>query len=513
MKCPELIQKVVRFLAIAILTYSASNSWAATKARQIHPSATHQNPTHSPLEVSLGCFPFRSTISVQVEELSKDLIKLAFDSHLVDPDCSTNYLLRLLSQPDSELPAQTRDSLWKAITNHETSRMKTFPKSPKLADTSAADQLIIDNFICAKECQNSTLQGVYESFLAKSVIQFESQLNVLNSASLFRKIFDQQKELFKKYQENINLLWQSNSYKLYPVAQRRPKTPEDIQKFLEHPSDIPLALDYFMTTYGLPRNNTIPLFSALFKDQPEAMHLTKTQDSCYANQISTIRGTRYQSYQKAIQNLPASNQSGIVSQLDIPSLRLHITDQPWVHAGKSKGILPNSSQFVRNSAIAGIPVVCGVSGSTNIALWSLLSLKLDLSPAELRLFLLATWATLCADGGHSLQEVLSAGRIVSDYIATHGSDVIDPQHSTLLKDVLSKKTVAALNDVTSKFSNGNSQLIDSWFGKYQDGFFYDLEKDYPAFAAIQARAKKETLEWYQSSSCNGPQSIQSAPVH
>jgi hypothetical protein len=60
-----------------------------------------------------------------------------------------------------------------------------------------------------------------------------------------------------------------------------------------------------------------------------------------------------------------------------------------------------------------IPLECGISGSTNFWLWTILWSEMDLTESECRLLVFSAFLVLGADGGHSLNEVLSTATITA----------------------------------------------------------------------------------------------------
>lgn len=128
---------------------------------------------------------------------------------------------------------------------------------------------------------------------------------------------------------------------------------------------------------------------------------------------------------------------------------------------------------------AGIPLVCGLSGSANIATWSLLLSKNDLSPDQVRHFLIGTWSVLCMDGGHSLQEVLSTVHLAVE----HTSRKLEPHPS------ISLNTLNSLKKVTEEMDPLGDGKTGKLFGAYHSTLFSKIQDRNFQNALVRARDK------------------------
>ncbi len=84
-----------------------------------------------------------------------------------------------------------------------------------------------------------------------------------------------------------------------------------------------------------------------------------------------------------------------------------------------------------------------------------LSKVVELSADELRTYLVALWATLTGDGGHSLGEMLGAARLVLKYSE-------DSKTSKKLPPALESTLREVVKDIDLEF-NGTAQYYDSFF--------------------------------------------------
>jgi hypothetical protein len=379
-----------------------------------------------------------------------------------------------------------QNSLWEAIENHSVNVLKTTSTLPLFHEDDFLSTTAVANTPCKKECQSHTLNSIYESFLAKSWIDFERESHGRNVKPLFDPIYDALKAFpLAKYEEKREA-WLSSGVEFYPVAQKKKKSREELIQALETKSDIPLLMDHFVTTYGFPRNPDEGSWVATKEGNTLDPYLKYFQDRCYTREVIKERGEKI----FLVEPRRVSNQSGIVERVDIPELAMAPGAEAWKHSGATSKFKRDGTHYDQSARKAHIPIVCGISGTTNIALWSIFSLRVNLSPKELRLFLLTTWATLCADGGHSLQEILSASKIVANYIRHNEAHPYLP-----------KTTLDSLNEVTHDWGVNGTES-EALFGQHSEMFLKDIEKDYPDFALARARAQQHVNDYYKKSGCN-----------
>jgi hypothetical protein len=211
------------------------------------------------------------------------------------------------------------------------------------------------------------------------------------------------------------------------------------------------------------------------------------RDAVYNAILGPARGARFD---LPIGTRPLRNHYGI-SKEDVPALRAY-ADQLW-----SKGIdyckFSKPMTPFRNAVAARqIPQVCGISGSTNLAIWELLHSRAEFDEQQMRRFILSVWSTLCVDGGHTLQEVLSAARLISNPMQTEGFRKI-PFNATY-----PMKTIESLRKVTQEINATGDPKDPSPFGNYAS-FFSKL--DSPAFQKARNAAQKEMIA-YVNESCH-----------
>ncbi len=410
---------------------------------------------------------------------SQSVTTLSFDNKIqagskIDSKCSVSTYLGMITKGGLD-----NKQLWMMIENHDIQRPHFLEQVSR-------------NGSCHDNCQSKDLNAIYESLLAKNIIALEQDNKGSSPATeIFEKIIRplSDKERSESNQYAAKSTWSHSDFTQFPVLgieaknkysthllDNRPAKNKEIIKSpignhnIEYFHNIPLFMDFFINTYG---HNRKP-------ETKREIDIQQKQNHCYDEAIDKTRG------KKVNENLQPekSNQIGIASHLDIPQLASHIP--PWAHSGKRKRLDPTETDYNRNVTQLNIPLVCGVSGTTNLALWGLFSLNVELNELDLRRFLLYVWATLCADGGHSLQEVLSSATIIANYIKKNG-----------LADTLAlpKTTLKSLELITKDLSvDGTDQKL---FGQYND-FFSKLEDSDDLFAKAKAQAQKELQEVYSN---------------
>ena len=405
----------------------------------------------------------------------------------IGPECSTRFYMQLLvSRKFAGRPFEKR--LWSFIENHQTHVQENMEGVEFPADPGFKGGLIESNTPCAKECLSPALNAIYESFLAKKVIEFERTHAGRNIAPIFTKIMNKLSEHYgADEEERYKDGWSKSPLNsLYPVAQKSLKTSDQIKSHLLAKDDIPLLFDYYIGSYGMHRPLLATTTLLPFGVSLDAS-LKELQDHCYKGEIERARGSKIPVDPATVRE---TRQVGIAKGVEVPGLVLDPAHKPWKHSGESLSLTDGSSSYMTQAKLRQIPIACGVSGTTNIALWSLFSLNIDVTPKELRAYLLANWANLCADGGHSLQEVLSATQIVMKYISEKG-----------LAAHLNRTTLNSLREVTRSLSVDGTDDPRK-FGYYHDSFFRDLEAESPDFVTIRAAAQREFLDYFERSACN-----------
>jgi hypothetical protein len=428
--------------------------------------------------------PETDLISAEQKSISEALKMIPLDYSGIGPKCSVNFYMGMLNSGATIQEGNLDQSIWRAIENHTHNVPEVMSQIGKIKNPEMIDPIIQKNNTCSKTCHSSNLNSIYESFLAKSILDSEKQNGGKNIKKVYDKIFEKLNAKFGKLEIDTELNWVTNLINTYPSNQKHSRAHTEVWKRLQQRDDILIVMDFFMSGYGFQRPYMAPttqLKNGIWLDGS----LRDVQNDCYLGDINKSRGNKLPRLPS-----PINNQTGIVKNLDIPELAFNAADKAWEHSGRGVKLEKGSSDYIDNAKNLQIPLVCGVSGTTNILLWSLLSLGVELNPKELRLFLLTTWAYLCADGGHSLQEVLSAAKIIAKYIAKN--DVTNHLPKTMLDSI---------NAVTKDLSAVGPKS-DKMFGSYYDGLFKDIEKDYPDFSVMRGAAQKNFNNYYKTLGCN-----------
>lgn len=147
-------------------------------------------------------------------------------------------------------------------------------------------------------------------------------------------------------------------------------------------------------------------------EQTQLTHEYFTERDYYFNSI----GKRMRGYRKNRNPKKRTLYYGI-SIYDIPELKAPKKSVPWRNWGRDSCIVEQNKNFYGKSVYQlSIPLRCSVSGTTNLALWPIYTYGLKLNEDDLKYFILAVWATLSLDTGHTLQEVLSSVKISAIYL-------------------------------------------------------------------------------------------------
>jgi hypothetical protein len=367
---------------------------------------------------------------------------------------------------------------------------------------------------CKRECDDLNISTLYESLLSKNLINnHESNTHI---AAIFLKIFNSMKSKMSgsSFESSVHNWTQFGAGDTAEdLGKRAFEFPANQKHRLATTSLLPTKERAFNYAIGLMNDihndpNPTPnpsiqldylIFHSKGKDEfgiPEKF--AAERDVYFNNIVRRLRG-----YRSSV--LPEKNRTQYgISFFDVPALEAPEGSYPWRHWGRDSCLNdPSASLYSRNVSRAQIPLACGISGTTNLTLWTLFSYKTDLDENEMRLFLLSIWTTLCADGGHSLQEVLTSAKILSMYL----SDLVE--RDEYFKRNISSVTLASLEKVTkdinplgnmeeaSTESNEQSALKainDKIYGKQ----YPNLDpKEVPEMSSSEKEVRKE-LEHYFS---------------
>ena len=105
----------------------------------------------------------------------------------------------------------------------------------------------------------------------------------------------------------------------------------------------------------------------------------------------------------------------------------------------------------------------------------------------MRLVTLSLFAALCVDGGHTLQEVLSAAQ----YSSGHVSKAI--RRGDPWTGLISQGSVEALKNLTEELSATGGPEDPGLFGAYHSGFFHRIQE--PGFLEARKNAQTKLLRY------------------
>jgi hypothetical protein len=405
-----------------------------------------------------------------------------------------------LSTIKGETNAGIIEELWNRIENHD-SEFKPYHSHK-----------------CDASCNDLSINSIYESLLVKNIIG-NPDLNDRIS-KIYKKLFASFSQKNKGFEDVVkvwtNVQDPANKVKTLPVAQKQLLSSE--QRFSEL----------------MIKNNPLMQFDFLLHNARWAEKtgtekvMKEKRDRFFRKILNPLRGPRNDLFTGRY-----NKQLGI-SKIDLPELEIE-NGVPWKHWGRDICFVPPHGSMYAQAAISkNIPVVCGISGTTNLALWSVFSSKIDLSSEELRLLLLSIWSSLCADGGHSLQEVLATAKVNAIYLKEQFK--IDSE----LRGLISEKTLDNLIEVTQEMNalggpahehQPKIKFDELWnklsktqsieqpeeaqlrkemehyfnqyglnadnFGRYHDVFFKKL--DLAAFKEAREKSRQELVSYFENS--------------
>nr|BFD31795.1 hypothetical protein GTC16762_14130 [Pigmentibacter ruber] len=286
----------------------------------------------------------------------------------------------------------------------------------------------IDNFNtitkvkCENKCNDLNLNKIYESMVALSV----KKNLILNSyfSEINQKIIKKMQLVMNdKFDQSIdNWINLKDEDIAFPSLQRQnfyivrelPEVASKNEK-MRYIIGLPVKIDNI--TYTNPNPNSSLQFDYIIKNSyrgegigliNSAAKFEKEREYSFKGFIVPVRGFRRTF--KDVKTL----QYGI-SNLDVEELKAPAGSVGWRNQRSRCSIESNVTLYGKSIASRNIPIICGISGSTNLALTSLFAYNVDLNERDLLLYLLQTWSIFSGDSGHSLQEVISTAKLVSIY--------------------------------------------------------------------------------------------------
>ena len=256
--------------------------------------------------------------------------------------------------------------------------------------------------LCDIQCHNLFLQQLYESFFVKYCLE-DIKISY-DTVLVHRKIFDcfDKSVILEEYKK-----WVEGSYPYFPVNQKNRNWSEYMKS------------NILMNMTGLSHDPTTILLSGDFLKQLNyvlPVSFTTKRDYVFNNILKRLRG--YRTNSQKIRPISATNQVGIPN-FDYDALEFThswYNSLEWNHPGRVQcGTIPFQGMYENSAYQKSIPIECGISGSTNFWIWTALYTKVNLTLSETRMLVFSAFLVLCADGGHSLSEVLSSCVFTSIY--------------------------------------------------------------------------------------------------
>lgn len=251
-------------------------------------------------------------------------------------------------------------------------------------------------------CHNTFLQQLYESYFVKYILE---DIGTSYAITLVHsKIFTRfgQEDVERLYAE-----WIDTDPPLFPVNQKN-RNWNEYKKY-----------NILKNLTGLRHDPTKVLLSGgLLKKLIKVVDapFAEIRDHVFNDILKRVRG--YRTNSQKVRAVVSTTEVGIVNFNFEPLefARTWYNRVAWNHPGRVQcGTLPLQGMYEHFAYKQGIPIECGVSGSTNFWIWTALYSQVDLTLDETRLLVLSAFVVLCADGGHCLMEVLSSCVLSSIY--------------------------------------------------------------------------------------------------
>ncbi|APJ03710.1 hypothetical protein [Silvanigrella aquatica] len=285
------------------------------------------------------------------------------------------------------------------------------------------NEISAGNESCKNVCTDESINRIYESLIALKVNQNKELSKKFSD--IFKKIFTSMKNILGKHDFDASVeSWANlNDSKItFPSLQRQQYFPHATSalptKQIAYKYAIGLSQDNFNNKNPLPDpalQLDYFLFNAKANDNiglEKNLPLFKKEREYYYNALlRRFRGFR--------DSKTPSNKTLYygISKFDISELKAKDKSVSWQNWSRDSCVLePLGTTYGQTVAKFKMPFACGISGTTNLIIWSLIAFGTDLNEEEMRLFLLSIWSTLSVDTGHSLQEVLTATKLNAIYL-------------------------------------------------------------------------------------------------
>lgn len=326
---------------------------------------------------------------------------------------------------------------------------------------------------CSQQCNDLNLNKIYESLIAyeilnspelnKDLSKVTNKIMEAMKTELGNITFESSVKYWSKYIKDNKISYPSLQRKLvldeykYPVMNLSvtdklkyiiglPIT-NNGKNYLNSIPNVGLAFD-FIATNAKKHDKKIDLdgHKGTISSIKEGPFYIKERDYFFNSIGRRLRGYRG--------NLPSSQQTLTdqfgISPLDVSELKAPKNGIKWTDQRTHCLTEPNSNLYSTSISKLQIPLVCGISGSTNIAATAIFVYKVDLNEDEMRKFILLTWAVLSYDTGHSLQEVLTSAKLTSIYFTGVSKSTNSLYHD--FKSIINTKSLVSLQKVTKLVS-------------------------------------------------------------
>ena len=299
------------------------------------------------------------------------------------------------------------------------------------------------------------IHALYESLLAKSI--FENQeLNIEIMNILEPRI----KEIMDRDIEKAAILgaaWDKRSI---------------LPGLNIHPTDKTTPYHYLDFLLFISYKNTHAQQDGLL--DPELVH---ARDHFNNFSLGEARGDRIHSEPKKCWS---NNQFGLIPQLKVDALQ---TPHSWIPSGCNLVKALSKNSYYWSAKQKSLPIVCGISGSTSLLLWTLATTHRPITTEDMRLLLVSIFTALALDGGHTLQEVLSSARLNVMHIKKL------PTKLLIVKNKIDKQFIEALDQATQYVSPTGAS--PRHFANYWSGFFSFIKNQ--AFLDARKHAQEEFM--------------------
>lgn len=292
----------------------------------------------------------------------------------------------------SATPTQ-KCELFETLTNGAGASLEE--KQKKVEAHGAGDST--DGKWCNAGCENVFLEEFYETAIVKRFL--EDQALVSQTLGVYKKIV--RSVAAKRGADFVRKVfdeWVKDEDAQFPASQKnrdwsrytRRFALEDITGMAHDPTSLLLAADFLKRlAFALPED------------------FQKYRDDFHWSIQRRLRGFRNNQKNRDGEE----STFGIMSfDDDYAKLPLrYFQAKPWLHPGRSKcKVSPPQGIFEHSMHEHGVPLKCGLSGSSNFWTWTAMygNPEAPLTPEEVRLYVLSSFVVMAADGGHSLMEVL-----------------------------------------------------------------------------------------------------------